>query len=95
MYLSPLGNWGSRFWAIGSGFSVLGLRLNGNGFRCQVSGVSAAAGPPAKKTAILIEKETFYNSDTAGFTITPTSLVLTETAENIFISPQAIWNPYL
>ena len=51
--------------------------------------------PPslAKKTVRLIEKETFENSDTVGFIITPTSLELTEIAENIFLSPQADANP--
>jgi hypothetical protein len=37
------------------------------------------AGPLAKKTARLIEKETFGNSDAVGFTITPTSLEFAET----------------
>jgi len=53
------------------------------------------AGPLAKKTARLIEKIIFGNTDTVGFTITPTSLELTETAENIFLLPQAAANPEL
>ena len=48
------------------------------------------AGPLAKKTAGFIEKETFGNSDPVGFNITPASIALTEIAENIFLSPQAI-----
>ena len=44
----------------------------------------------AKKTAGFIEKETFGNSDPVGFNITPASIALTEIAENIFLSPQAI-----
>ena len=46
----------------------------------------------AKKTARFIEKETFGDSVPVGFNITPASLELTETAENIFLSPQAISN---
>ena len=57
--------------------------------------MSKKAEPLAQKTAGLIEKETFDNSDTFGFSITPTTFELTEIAENIFLLPPAAVNPDL
>jgi len=56
-------------------------------FRCSAGGLLA------RKAASLIDKKTYGTSNPIEFNLTPTSLELTETAESIFLSPQAAVNP--